>query len=253
MHSHPAIEQSLRWWLTAFEVASIVSLVFFWYMHRKLDYWSHRGVYVPQYNSIFGNFEDYFFPRTKSPTEILEDIYDAGGPRNSVVGFYVFWKPFLLIRDPEICRRILIDDFSTFSDRAFARNQGGDLSTIKNLFVSRSSEWQLWRNKLAPVFGPSKQKMLFTMIQESAENLEKFLASTVKSQKVKLLADKVASKFVVDILSAVAFGLKTNSFTEPEPEFFQKGSRLKKIVSIILKSILTVDKSSSESHKTHQF
>ena len=111
---------------------SIISTLYF-YLKYKHTYWNKRGVYSPPCHWLFGHFKEFFFLR-KSPTEVMEDIYNSVDDSVKFVGFYIFNKPFLLIRDPEIIKNVMVKDFSVFSNHNFAYKQKSDIITTKNLF-----------------------------------------------------------------------------------------------------------------------
>ncbi|EFN67669.1 Probable cytochrome P450 6g2, partial [Camponotus floridanus] len=86
----------------------------------------------------------------KAPAYFLKELYDQakGLP---YIGFYVLDKPFLLVRDRELIKNILIKDFNIFYDRyniAYPDDQLG----CNNLFFIRNPVWKMLRMKLTPFF-----------------------------------------------------------------------------------------------------
>lgn len=86
-------------------------------INRVRNYWNSHG--IPNIPSIpfVGNFWETFAFR-KSGAEQFEDLYyDEKTKNEPVVGIHCFHKPSLMVKDPELIKRVLIKDFSNFSDR----------------------------------------------------------------------------------------------------------------------------------------
>ena len=80
-------------------------------------YWKRKGIaYIPA-SPIFGNLKEVLFAK-KSAAEAFGDFYFHPDAKDRpFVGINTFHKPALVIRDPELVKRILVKDFSQFSNR----------------------------------------------------------------------------------------------------------------------------------------
>jgi len=92
------------------------------------------------------------------------------------VGFYVLDKPFLLIRDRELVKNILVKDFSYFADR-YVSADPNDRIGYANLFFIRNPTWKAIRMKLTPFFTSGKMKKMFDLMLVCVENLDEYLDS----------------------------------------------------------------------------
>lgn len=204
-------------------ITALVSLFFIFYIYIKYKhgYWRRRGVYSPPTHWFFGNFREFFLLR-KSPPDVLEDIYNSVDKNVPLIGFYIFYKPFLLVRDPELIKDVMIKDFNVFPNHNFTYKQKTDIVTSKNLFSIKNPEWKYLRTKLSPMFTTGKQKRLFLLMLETAENLKNYLESKIKDTKTSLETKSIATRFTIDVISSLTFGVRTNSFMQPESEFFQR-------------------------------
>jgi len=97
------------------------------------------------------------------------------------------------------------------------------------LSVMRDQRWKHMRNTLTPVFTAAKMRNMFTLMNESfAECLQHLdTSATVPGKKgfevdMKVLCNKLSN----DIIATTAFGLKVNSYKNPNNEFYDIGQSL---------------------------
>ena len=207
--------------LISFSIIFIsLAITFYFYLKYKHSYWSRRGVYSPPCHWLFGHFKEFFFLR-KSPPEVLEELHNGVDENVPLVGFYIFHKAFLLVRDPEAVKHVLVKDFPVFCNRGFAYKQKSDIVTTKNIFSEHQPEWKHLRTKMSPMFTSGKQKKLFLLMLECAENLKNYLESKIKS-KTSVEVREISMKYTIDVISSLSFGIQINSFVEPKSEFFAR-------------------------------
>ncbi|XP_011500584.1 PREDICTED: cytochrome P450 6k1-like [Ceratosolen solmsi marchali] len=200
--------------------AVLTSLIttFYLYIKYKHKYWSRKGVYTPPVHWLFGHFKNCIMQRTSSP-QMLADMYNSCN--ESVVGIYIFQKPFLIVRSPEVLKHIFIKDFNFFPNHYFASKRKNDVLGSSNLFSIDNPKWKYLRNKMSPIFTTGKQKHLFNQILKISENFKQYIVDHLDNGKQSTINIKDgASKFTTDVISSLSFGISTNSFEKPEPEFF---------------------------------
>lgn len=196
------------------------AIVLYWfYSKKKQEYWSRLGVYTPPCNWFFGHFSDSFLSGL-APFHVLARIHKSCHGKD-FVGLYLINKPILLVRSPELIKHILVKDFEVFSERNYASERKKDVVGRVNMFSISNPPWKYLRSKLSPAFSTAKQKKLFKLMTDSAEGMKIFLESKVMDQdSVTIDVKDVATRFTTDIISSLSFGIKTNSFSEPPPEFY---------------------------------
>lgn len=80
-------------------------------------YWKRNKVPFVPATPIVGNLCDSLLFR-KSVAEVFDDIYfDRNTISKPFVGIHFLYKPALVVKDPELIKRVLVKDFASFSDR----------------------------------------------------------------------------------------------------------------------------------------
>lgn len=93
------------------------ALVLLAWAHHRTTYWRRHGVPHVRAWPLIGSLVQIATFRS-SVGEHMQHIYAAAEARGQpVVGFHMFHKPALMVRDPELVRRVLIGDFAAFRER----------------------------------------------------------------------------------------------------------------------------------------
>ncbi|KAG6800701.1 cytochrome P450 6a14 [Apis mellifera caucasica] len=210
---------------------SIVILTIYYYYSSKYAFWKDRGISGPKPIVFFGNFGNSIVKK-RSISETVKKWYDDY-KHESVFGIYEGTIPVLVINDLDMIKDVLIRDFSIFVDRGFHTFPKIEPLT-QHLFLLEAERWRPMRMKLSPIFTSGKLKEMFSLIVESAGNLEKYLDEVIKKNEMVECRD-LAAKFTTDVIGSCAFGINTNSLLEEDSEFRRMG---KKIFSPSLKLMI---------------
>lgn len=89
----------------------------------------------------------------------------------------------------------------------------------------RGTQWRRLRAKLTPTFTSGKMKLMFSLMNECAEELRNFLEGPA-SRNEDLEIKEIMSKFTTDIIGSCVFGLKCNSIKDPNSEFRTMGRKV---------------------------
>lgn len=203
-------------------LATLVSIsiaTFYFYVKFVYSYWKRKGVPYIVPTIPFGNIGPTL-RSVRSLSQNILDLYKAS--TDSIVGFYLGLRPALLIREPTIIRDVLIKDFQYFRDRGFHLDANVD-PLVSNLFFS-DSKWKEMRAKLSPAFTSGKLKEMFDTFIDCAKPLEECMkqyAITGKEVEVR----EVFSRYTMDSIASIGFGLEIDSFKHPNNEFRENGSR----------------------------
>ncbi|KAL6437242.1 hypothetical protein ACFW04_005052 [Cataglyphis niger] len=214
----------MTWSLDGMIILTSLVIITYLYVTRKFNYWKKRGVSEISPIPILGNFAECIL-RKKTPGILLKEIYDQakGQP---YVGFFIFDKPFLLIRNEELVKNILMKDFNHFCDRYLTPHVNDRLG-YANLFFLKNPTWKMLRLKMTPFFTPSKIKKMFYLIEECANNVIEYLDSLNLENKGKVVEIKeLSTKFSTDVIGSTAFGLNINSFKDSDAEFYKYGKMI---------------------------
>ncbi|XP_034942074.1 cytochrome P450 6k1-like [Chelonus insularis] len=205
-------------------ITAVIVFIFttiYFYSRYKLNYWKRRGVeQLPTRHWLFGNFKNAILFRT-APGWHLGELYRQATTDSPYVGFYIFHKPCLLLRDPEIIKQILIRDFENFSDRHFAGSQQKDSIGMRNLFGLKNPAWKYLRTKITPTLTRGKLKQMFPLMRETGEPMMNYIEQQKADEKgvKKLDAQELNYKYTSDLIASVALGTKMDSFNNPNAEF----------------------------------
>ncbi|XP_047364932.1 cytochrome P450 6k1-like isoform X3 [Vespa velutina] len=200
---------------------SLITL--FLYSKYKLSYWNRLGVKCPPIHLIFGNFKDIIM--FKNPAGVvLQNIYNFGDRDDDpYIGFYIFHKPALMIRDVRLIKQILVKDFNVFSDRIFGGKKEKDSVGLINLLGINQPKWKYLRTKITPTLTGQKLKKMIPLILKCCNPMLEYIdnklanADDLNEFELKILS----SKYTTDVISSLAFGITTNSFNENDTAFWK--------------------------------
>lgn len=206
--------------LVYFVVPSITILLVYLYCSYKLNYWKRKGVIqLKNTSKIFGDFKDGILFRT-APGYHLGQLYRDAPADVPYVGFYIFHKPCLLLKDPQIIKQILIRDFDNFSNRHFAGPQQKDSIGMINLFGLKNPAWRYLRKKITPTLTRGKLRQMLPLMMETGKPMMDHLDKLTVTQKPKMIdAQEVNYKYTADLIANVALGTKTDCFNFPDSDY----------------------------------
>ncbi|KAH8297243.1 hypothetical protein KR044_008566 [Drosophila immigrans] len=224
--------------LTAILVAIVGAFgaIYIWFQQRH-SYWKRNGVPYIEPSPILGNTLPVFKQKSSFGLHMSEIYSDPRMKDEAAVGIYVINQPALVIREPELIKTVLIKDFNRFSNRYGRSDPHGDTLGSNNLFLVRNPEWREIRTKLTPVFTSGKLKAMYPLMQEIGADLESHLVRHNPGQSEKYISDvkDVCSRFTIDSIASIAFGVRADSLQNPEAEFYEQGHKV--LAATLLRSI----------------
>ncbi|XP_072757478.1 cytochrome P450 6k1-like [Anoplolepis gracilipes] len=213
-------------YLTYCTTALIISIsLFYIYAKYKLSYWKRRGVKTPPTHLLFGNFKDCLTLK-KPPGEVMRDIYNSADPDDPYIGFYIFHKPMLLLRDHNLIKQIMITDFDIFPNRRFGSRNERDSIGMDSILSIKQPRWRYLRSKLTPFLTGQKLKNMLPLIEECGKLMLKFIQNLQMSDHNKCEMKDFSSRYVSDVIASIAFGINTNSFDEKKNAFWKNGMKI---------------------------
>ncbi|XP_067623019.1 probable cytochrome P450 6d2 [Eurosta solidaginis] len=191
-------------------VIAVVLVALTWLIHNQYSYWTRHGAPSDMPIPPFGSMKDTVLGK-KALGFVIHDIYKRYQER--FVGIFILFKPTLLIRDPELARNILVQDFNSFHDR------GTDTNATKELLSLRGASWKTLRAMLNPLFSTGKIKGTLPVVNEVGDRLVNYIETQLKSDRNKLIDMKdVMTTYAIDIIGNVFFGLDVDSYKTPKNE-----------------------------------
>ncbi|XP_017069225.1 probable cytochrome P450 6g2 [Drosophila eugracilis] len=196
-------------------------------LQKHYSYWRRMGIREIKPKWIVGNLMG-LLNMHKSPAEFISQLYNHPEAENEpFVGIHVFHKPAILLRDPEMVKHILIKDFSGFSNRYSNSDHKADPLGSQNIFFLKNPAWKEVRYKLSPFFTGNRLKQMFPLIEEVGASLDAHLRQQpLHNERMRcfdLEAKELCALFTTDVIATVAYGIKANSFTDPNSEFRRHG------------------------------
>ncbi|XP_013161758.1 PREDICTED: cytochrome P450 6B6-like [Papilio xuthus] len=217
-------------------VVFVLCVALYLYGTRTFNYWEKRGIKHDKPIPFFGNNSRMYLWQ-KSMTEIGVEMYWKY-PKERVVGFYRAMRPELVLRDPEIIKRVLVSDFGYFHMRGISTHKTVVEPIAKNLFLAEGDLWKLLRQRMTPAFTSGKLKAMFPLIVERAERLQTHAINAPPTGRV-LDSREIMARYTTDFIGACGFGLDMDSLSVENSSFRQLGIDIFKVeVSQIIKQML---------------
>ncbi|XP_030035702.2 cytochrome P450 6B5 [Manduca sexta] len=200
-------------------------IIFYFYATRNHDYWSKRNIKHDRPLPFFGNHLPNVLLR-RSAVELGLEYYNKY-KEEKIVGYYRGNTPELIIKDPDIIKQVLAQDFMHFYSRA-TLVKGHRKSLLYNLFLVNGDHWRLLRHRFSSAFSVSKIRAMFPLIEHCAEKLHKLSESLVDSNG-DVYAWNLMARFSMEIIGSCGFGVdldtianKNDNFIKLANKFFDK-------------------------------
>jgi cytochrome P450 family 6 len=155
--------------------------------------------------------------------QIFSDLYNK--TMKPFIGFFILDKPCLLLRDPQLIKKVLISDFQHFYDRNILNNKRDDPISTHMLFLLKNPEWKDIRGKITPVFSSSKIKIMSRLIEDVGQEMVDYLEKTAMIDSTVDMKD-VSLRFTVDVISTAVFGVNAYSFQNANSKFNEIAQKL---------------------------
>ncbi|XP_047118722.1 cytochrome P450 6k1-like [Schistocerca piceifrons] len=212
----------LSWWLAELVVAlSAATLALYMWFQRGYRHWRKKGVRYLEPTFPFGNFAQAVLGQ-KSYGHVAQDMYnETKGER--FVGLYSVGRPVLLVRDPDLVRRVLVRDFGAFRDRGVYLDDEEPVN--RQLFFLRGAEWRARRAKLTPAFTSGKLRFMFQTIADCGRELSAVVEQLAAGGGPTEVRDLVA-RFTTDVIVSVGFGVESDSQRNPDAVFRNWGKKV---------------------------
>jgi cytochrome P450 family 6 len=203
------------WTVDVIILTIIFWTVLYFYFTRKFSYWKNKNVPflppLPFFGNAFG-----VFTLQKNIGEFSRNIYES--TTKSFIGFFICDEPYLLIRDPELVKNVLIKDFAVFANRSIFNNEKDDPMGSHLLFLLKTPDWRDMRRKISPVFTSGKMKNMYRLIAEVGEDMMQYLTKHVSKNPV-VEVKEITAKYTTDGITSAAFGINANCFKNENAEF----------------------------------
>lgn len=209
------------WWLQAAALVAVFASAWLYYFCTcTFGYWRRRGVPCPRATPLFGSMLPLVLG-TEHRITLFNRLYrEFRGHRYG--GFYQMRTPFLMVCDPELINRVLIRDFSHFTDHGLFRDP--TVNPLANTLLNmRGNQWKVMRNKISPVFTSGKLKLMHDQISECSGQMMANVTQALRSNADCIEVRNELGKYSTDVIGTCAFGLQLNAINDERSEFREHG------------------------------
>ncbi|KAI5652184.1 cytochrome p450 domain-containing protein [Phthorimaea operculella] len=208
--------------LVIWGLAALAALVF--YFKNVYSKFEKKGVKTPPVVFPFGNWYDIFFGG-KHVSQLQKEIYNMF-PKERFIGNFELTKPVLLIRDMDLIKKITVKDYEYFIDHQTFLDPKVNPLFANGVFFMKGQEWKDMRSTLTPAFTASKMRLMIPFMNEVGDqmilNLKKNIDAS-KSGQTEVDVKDLMARYACDVIASCAFGLKVDSHSERENEFYTQG------------------------------
>lgn len=189
---------------------------------RQYSHWEAVGIPSARPKIPFGNLQSVARKERSFGTAIYDIYKETNEP---FLGIYLFFRPALLLRDPEIISRVLRADFQHFHDRGVYCDPKRDPMSA-TLFSLSGDAWKTLRSRLTPAFTSGKLKGMFPIVKTIGAELVTFMKPLADKGETIDIRD-LAGRYVIDCLASIAFGQdNVSTLKEPDHQFRTNGKKL---------------------------
>lgn len=189
---------------------------------KQYSYWERNGISSVKPTIPFGNLQS-IVKKEKSFGTAIYDIYK--NTSEPFIGIYLFFRPAILVRDSELVKNVLLNEFHHFHDRGvYCEPETDPMSAT--LFSLPGEKWKNLRKKLTPVFTSGKLKGMFSYIHNIGSELVKVIEQLAEKQEA-IEIRLIAARYVADCLASIAFGLEgVSTLNDSNHEFLMNAKKL---------------------------
>ena len=191
------------------------------YLH---GYWSRRNVFQLDQSFLFGNWGS-LVASGKNQGAYWGILYEKFKEKK-FFGINMFYSPILILTDTELIQEVLIKNFSSFHDRPMFIEAAKKFPLVGNLFNLRGQKWRDLRVKLSPTFTSGKLKVMFPIINDCADVLQKYVEKNVASGNDVMDVKDILGRLTTNIISSVAFGIENDAINDRNNIFFKMGLKI---------------------------
>ncbi|XP_042905397.1 cytochrome P450 3A16 [Parasteatoda tepidariorum] len=179
-------------------------------IHRSLKKY---GIPGPKPDFIAGNM--YQLQKEPNPNDIIEDWLKKYG---DVFGYFMGEDIYVVIKDLEMLKKVLIKDFSVFSNKPTFLLQTDPFP--KMLIGLRDKRWKEVRNVLTPAFSSGKIKFMTDVVSKKVDLFVDLVMKKANNKEI-INIHELGQGLTLDVISACALAVKKNIQENPKDDILQ--------------------------------
>lgn len=209
-----------------FVITSVLFLLLSVYLYRTFTYWQRRGVECvasPASVAMLRRFCDILLSG-RTDLDAINRLYRRMGDRR-FGGVYMFTRPLLILKDPDLIRRIYTKDFQHFVDRGFCSNPASD-PIAKNLIHLNGREWKTVKQSLGTMFTLNKvQELAMATILQRSDDVLTVMGEHERDGRTVEVVD-LCRRFGIDCFVGPFLGMdEVNTVLNEDSELVEVGKQ----------------------------
>ncbi|TDG49922.1 hypothetical protein AWZ03_003698 [Drosophila navojoa] len=169
----------------------------FLYVRHIYSYW-RRKRFPSEHTSLSWQFLTLAYQREFRHVEAICEAYQEG--RDRLFGIYCFFRPVLLVRQPQLAFSIL-------------QQSNGHFTESKWDCVKGYRRFNLLE-KLSPMFSTRRLSSMFSNAQHVADHMMQYLAKREEQGQLELDLQHLMRIYAVNIIGNLVYGLDVNNFVQ---------------------------------------
>lgn len=196
----------------------IILLISFYFLKKHQNYFKDRNVPYIRSNIFLGSLKDAFLMK-KGVYENFMDIYNDPVAKNEpFFGMFLLHKPAILVKEPELIKRILISDFNSFDNRYSSTSDQDPFRG--NLFFTNNPKWRIVRRKISTFFTSGKLKASYYIVEGMGTKLIKYLDKKINNEgRGEVDLKQTSGLYTMDVIGSVVFGVDAHSLEGVDGDF----------------------------------
>ncbi|XP_032676625.1 cytochrome P450 6a2-like [Odontomachus brunneus] len=191
-------------------------IILYIYLTRNLRYWDKQG--IPCASGVLPGVGHMLSVLCLKITyaERFRRMYKEY-KNFSMVGFYNFSSPSLMVIEPELVKEVMQTNFASFQQNAIAVDSNLDPLVANNPFIATGEKWVTGRKRLTYAFSSMRLKILLESVKLVCVEFESFLDRKLnKAEKMELDLKELFSRYTAQVVASAGFGVDGLCFDEKE-------------------------------------
>lgn len=217
MISYNTIDQLFDYTTAIIIIIVLFSCVYYNFSTSSYDTW--RKLNVPHNRPVpfFGNTYKMSM-KLENQVDTFSRIYEQFA-NDKCCGLYQMQTSYLMVHDSGLVNRIMIKDFSYFTDHGIDVTDPAVNVMANSLFFLIGQRWKSMRQIMNSGFTSSKLRATHDQMNEfTDQQLLDRIDETLK-QSDQIEVKKIVGRFVTDVIGTCAFGLKLYTIKNENSEF----------------------------------
>lgn len=206
----------------------LIYIVLNTFIFRTWNHFKKRGIPFDRGLPLIGSFGLAMMKYEPLATTI-ERLYKRYSKHKFIGVYQMGGKPIYLINDPELIKAITIKDFDHFVNHGFQVDIDNDPLFGRNLFNMSDERWRDMRSILSPLFTGSKMRGMLALMNDTIADFVhdiKHDLTQAGPNGLELALMQTFSSCTTDVIASCAFGIKINSYRDPDNEFYSLGKQV---------------------------